>query len=170
MVIGFVVVAVVDMHSKAYAKAQGVPTTWSQEDQGYISRWYSYYCVEAYFRSKRIRKVLLAIFILLNPLILHTTVTYGTKWYCRFYEILKDRSHKASSIYLVVGKTMSIFNIFCLTATVGRAKHGIYTSECTAISHWGCSPFYDSSLYASNLHYQDVGYLHCNYHRLAGSI
>ena len=151
MVIGFVVVVVVDMQSKAYAKAQGVPTTWNQEDQGYIARWYSYYCAEAYFRSKRIGeniwKVLLAIFILLNLFILHTTVTYGKKWYCRIYEILNDRSQKASSIYLVVGTTVSIFNIFYLTATVGTAKHGIYTSECTAISHWGCSPSHDSTLY-----------------------
>ena len=79
------VVAVVDMQSKAYAKAQGVPTTWSQEDQGYIARWYSYYCAEAYFKSKRIgqyiRKVLIAIFILLNLFILHTTVTCCMKPY-----------------------------------------------------------------------------------------
>ena len=26
-----------NMQSKAYAKAQGVPATWSQEDQGYIA-------------------------------------------------------------------------------------------------------------------------------------
>ena len=72
------------MQSEADAKAQGVPTTWSQEDQGYIARWYSYYSAEPYYKSKKngenIRKVLLAIFILLNLFILHTTVTYGTKW------------------------------------------------------------------------------------------
>ena len=33
------VAVVLNMQSKAYAKAQGVPTTWSQEDQGYIARW-----------------------------------------------------------------------------------------------------------------------------------
>ena len=144
------------MQSKAYTKAQGIPTTWSQEDQGYIARWYNYYSAEAYFRSKRIgeniRKVLLAIFILLNLFILHTTVTYGTKWYCRFYEILMDKSQQASSIYLVVGTTMTIINIIYLTVTVGlcTAKYNIppiYISECTAISHWGCSPSHDSSLY-----------------------
>ena len=151
-----VVVAVVDMQSKAYAKAQGIPTTWSQEDQGYIARWYSFYSAEPYYKSKQIgrdiRKVLLAIFILLNLFILHTTITCRTKWYCRFYEILNDRSQQASSIYLVVGTTVTIFNIFYLTVTVGMstAKHSIppiYSSECTAISHWGCSPSHDSSLY-----------------------
>ena len=98
---------VVDTQSKAYAKASGVPTTWSQEDQGYIARWYSYYSAEAYFKTKNvgqnIRKVLLAIFILLNLFILHTTLTYGTKWYCRSYEILIARSQQASNIYLAVG-------------------------------------------------------------------
>ena len=144
------------MQSKAYAKAQGIPTTWSQEDQGHIARWYSFYSAEPYYKSKQIgediRKVLLAIFILLNLFILHTTVTCGTKWYCRFYEILNDRSQQASSIYLVVGTTVTIFNIFYLTVTVGMctAKYSIpsiYSSECTAISHWGCSPSHDSSLY-----------------------
>ena len=144
--------------SKAYAKAQGVPTTWSQEDQGYIARWYRYFSAEPYFKSKEIgeniQKVLFAIFILLSLFILHTTVTYGTKWYCRFYEILKfnDRSQKASSIYLAVGTTVTIFNLLYLTATVGAClvKHSvppIYISECTAISHWGYSPSHDSSLY-----------------------
>ena len=150
------------MQSKAYAKAQGVPTSWSQEDQGYIARWYSYYCAEAYFRSKEIgkntRKVLLIIFILLNLFILHTTVIYGTKWYCRFYEILNDRSQKASGIYLAVGITTTILNFAYLTATVVLCvnKHSIppiYVAECTAISDWvgGCSPSHDSSLYKDEL-------------------
>ena len=144
--------------SEAYAKVQGVPTTWSQEDQGYIARWYSYYSAEPYFNSKEIgeniRKALLIIFILLNLIVLHTTVTYGTKWYCRFYEIFKfnDRSQKASSIYLAVGTTVTIINLLYWTATVGACliKHSvppIYKSECTAILHWDCSPSHDSSLY-----------------------
>ena len=150
---------VVNTQSKAYAKAQGLPTSWSQEDQGYIARWYSYYCAEAYFRSKRIgqyiRIVLLAIFILLNLFILHATVTYGTKWYCRFYEILKDKSQQASNIYLVVGITTTMCNFFYLTATV--VVHTVYSippiniAECTAISQWGCSPSHDSSLYKDEL-------------------
>ena len=66
------------MQSKAYAKAQVVLATWSQEDQGHVARWYSYYCAEAYFKSKRIgqyiRIVLLAVFILLNLFILHCNI------------------------------------------------------------------------------------------------
>ena len=133
-----------------------MPTTWSQEDQGYIARWYNYYSAEAYYRSKeigkKIRKVLLIVFILLNLFILHITVTYGTKWYCRFYEILNDRSQKASSIHVAVGTTMTIFNFLYLTATVGMCtvKHHIppiNIPECMAISQWGCSPPHDSSLY-----------------------
>ena len=148
------------MQSKAYAKAQGVPTTWSQEDQGYIARWYSYFCAGAYFRSKEIgqyiRKVLLIIFILLNLFILHTTVMYGTKWYCRFYEILNSRSQKASSIHAAVGITTTIFNFIYLTATVVLCvnKHKIppiHIAECTAISDWSCSPSHDSSLYKDEL-------------------
>ena len=148
------------MQCKAYAKAQGVPTSWSQEDQGYIARWYSYYSAQAYYRNKEIgeniRKVLLIVFILLNLFILHITVTYGTKWYCRFYEILNDRSQKASSIHVAVGTTMTIFNFLYLTATVGmctlkRNIPPINIPECTAISSWGCSPPHDSSLYKDML-------------------
>ena len=47
---------------------------------------------------------------------------------------------------------MTIINFLYLTATVGAClvKHSvppIYITECTAISHWGCSPSHDSSLY-----------------------
>ena len=70
------------MQSKAYAKAQGVPTTWSQEDQGYIARWYSYYsaetCCEDEAIRSAIRKILLAIFILLNVIALHAC--YHNTW------------------------------------------------------------------------------------------
>ena len=144
------------MQSKAYAKAQGVPTTWSQEDQGYIARWYNFYSAEAYYSNKeigeKIRKVLLIVFILLNLFILHVTMTYGAKWYCRFYEILNDRSQKASSIHAAVGLTTTILNFLYLTATVGirTFKHHIppiNIPECMAISQWGCSPPHDSSLY-----------------------
>ena len=92
----FLSFSVVDMQSKAYAKAQGVPTTWSKEDQGYIATWYSYYSAESYYGPQNlgIRKVLLTIFILLNLFILHTTITHGVEWYCRFYDILKERSQQ----------------------------------------------------------------------------
>ena len=51
---------------------------------------------------------------------------------------------------------MTIINFLYLTATVGVCfiKHSvppIYNSECTAISHWGCSPSHDSSLYKNVL-------------------
>ena len=58
------------------------PCTWSQEDQGYIARWYSYYshktCCEDEAVSSAIRKILLAIFILLNLIVycIHTTITH----------------------------------------------------------------------------------------------
>ena len=107
------------MQRKAYAKAQGVPATWSQEDHGYIARWYSYYsaetCCEDEAVSSAIRKILLAIFILLNFIVLHTTITHGVSWYCRSYEILNERSQQASCIYLVAEM---IFNALYLIATV----------------------------------------------------
>ena len=110
------------MQSKAYAKAQGVPATWSQEDHGYIASWYSYNsvktCCEGEAIRSAIRKILLTIFILLNLIVLHTTITRGVSWYCRLYEILNDRSQKAPCIYLVAEITMLIFNSLYFIATV----------------------------------------------------
>ena len=60
------------MQSKAYAKAQGVPA-WSQEDQSHIARWYSYYSADTCCEDEAIQKILLAIFIVLNLIVLHTT-------------------------------------------------------------------------------------------------
>ena len=151
--------SVVDMQSKAYAKAQGVPTTWTQEDQGYIATWYSYYSAESYYESPNpgTRKVLLIIFILLNLFILHTTITHGVKWYCRFYNILNERSQQSSSIYIAMGITMTIHNFLYLTATVVLPIYPndpvppIRLAECTAISNLRCSPSYDSALYKDEL-------------------
>ena len=146
-----------DVQSKAYARAQGVPTTWSQEDQGYIATWYSYYSAESYYGALNpgIRKVLLTIFILLNLFILHTTITYGVEWYCRFYDILKERSQQTSSIFIAVGITMAIHNFLYLTATLvlyaNNSVPPIHLAECTAISNLHCSPSYDSALYKDEL-------------------
>ena len=52
------VAVVLNMQSKAYAKAQGVPATWSQEDQGYIARWYSYYSAETCCNDEAIRSAI----------------------------------------------------------------------------------------------------------------
>ena len=151
--------SVVDMQCKAYAKVQGVPTTWSQEDQGYIATWYSYYSAESYYGTLNpgIRKVLLTIFILLNLFILHTTITHGVEWYCRFYDILNERSQQTSSIYTAVGITTTVHNILYLTATVVLPLSAndpvppIRRAECTAISNLCCSPSYDSALYKDEL-------------------
>ena len=144
------------MQSKAYSTSQGLPTTWRQEDQGHIARWYNFYSAESYYGSKEIgeniRILLFIIFILLNLFILHTTVTYGTKWYCRFYDILKDRSQQASNIYFVVGITTTIFNLAYLIYTVLVYPIRRFSmAECTAIIYWKCSPSRNSSLYQVEL-------------------
>ena len=141
------------MQSKAYAKAQGVPTTWSQDDQGYIARWYSYYSAEAYYRSEeieeRIRIVLFIVFVLLNLIILHFTITRGTKWRNLYPENLQEEK---SSVYLAVGITSIIFNLSYLIFSALVYPVLRYTmAECTAISDWNCLPPHNSSLYQTEL-------------------
>ena len=147
--------------SKAYAKAQGLPTTWSQEDQGYIARWYSYYTAEGYESDiiLGIRKLLLAVFILLNLLVLHVNITVGRKWYYRFYSILKESSEQASRIYLAAGITTAVLNVLYLTLTVVLyTKYNqppINGATCTALTElvalnpllFDCSPPHSSTLY-----------------------
>ena len=105
--------------SKAYAKAQGLPTTWSQEDQGYIARWYSYFNAESYETEEstsKVQKVMLDVFILLNLFVLYTTITHGKRWYCRFCDIIKERS--TSKVYSAVGISMATLNLLYFTSTV----------------------------------------------------
>ena len=149
------------MQSKAYAKAQGIPTTWSQEDQGYIARWYSYYsaetCCEGEAISPAIRKILLAIFILLNLIVLHTTITHGVSWYYRLYEILNEKSQQASCIYLVAEITMLIFNLLYFIATVVMYMDNdidippIHLPKCNGISEEHCIPSHNSTIYKDEL-------------------
>ena len=136
------------MQSRAYAKAQrGIPTTWSQEDQGYIARWYSYYSAESYYKSKEIgeniRKVLIIVFILLNLVVLHIciTITHGKKWDTIF------GGETSSSIYRAVGIASTLFNLPYLYFTFYTYSKRFSMVECTVISHWNCRPSDDSSLY-----------------------
>ena len=70
------------------------------------------------------------------------TCTHGTKW-DNLYEIFDlDAS---SNIYL--GITSIIFNSAYLGFTVYMYSKRSSMVECTAISHWGCRPSHDSSLY-----------------------
>ena len=132
--------------SKAYAKAQGLPITWSQEDQGYIARYYGYYETEGYGTERTgstIRKALLAIFILLNLFVLYTTITHGKRWYCRFCDTMKERSVQLSKIILAAGISTAIFNLYYFTSTVWSYTHYlIRTSGCD-----NCSPPHTSSYY-----------------------
>ena len=147
------------MQSKAYAKAQGVPTTWSQEDQGYIARWYSYYCAEACCENEAvksvIRKILLTIFILLNLIVLHTTITHGVNWYYRFYKILNERSQQASCIYLIAEIAIMMFNSLYFLATVvmyiDQHIPPIHLPKCNSTSEAHCIPSHDSSIYKDEL-------------------
>ena len=155
-----IVCIVVDMQSKAYAKAQGVPATWNQEDQGYIARWYSYYHAEAYYEDESvyghtIRKVLPINFTLLNLAVLYTIMTHGISWYHSTYEVLNKKHKQASKPYLVIGITAAILNFVYLTTTavmyICYSIPPIHLAECTAISDSDCSPSHNSSLYKDEL-------------------
>jgi len=138
--------------SKAYAKVQGLPTTWSQEDQGYISRWYSYYHAESYETDgsrSNVPKVLLTIFILLNLFVLHTSITHGEKWYCRFCDIIKECS--TSRVYSAVGISMATSNFLYMTSMVVLdTVYSTSPSHCRD-EHTGtldnCSAIYTSPTY-----------------------
>ena len=145
------------MQSKAYAKASGVPTTWSQEDQGYIARWYSYYCAETCCENKAIgtaiRKILLTIFILLNSIVLHATITHGVSWYYKLHEILNERSQQTSWIYLEIA--LPVFNLLYFTVTVWvYVEHNIpsiHLSKCSGTWEEHCILSHNSSIYKDEL-------------------
>ena len=145
------------MQSKAYAKASGVPTTWSQEDQGYIARWYSYYSAETCCKNEDIgtavRKILLTIFILLNLIVLHATITHGVSWYYRLHEILNERSQQTPWIYLEIA--LPVFNLLYLIVTVWvyvkQDIPPIHLPKCSGTSEAHCIPSHNSSIYKDEL-------------------
>ena len=59
---------------------------------------------------------MLAVFILLNLFVLYTTITHGKRWYCRFCDIIKERS--TSKVYSAVGISMATLNLLYLTSIV----------------------------------------------------
>ena len=139
------------------ARDQGVPATWSQEDQGYIAKWYSKYsaetCCEDEAVSSAIRKTLHAIFILLN-LIAHYHNTWSELVLQIIYEILNLNKHHAY-IYLVGEITMLIFNSLHFIATVLMYMNNdippIHLAKCNVTSEAHCIPSHNSSIYRDEL-------------------
>ena len=111
-------------------------------------------CEDDAIRSA-IQKILLTIFILLNLIVLHTTITHGVSWYYRLYEILNDRSQQASCIYLVARITMLIFNSLYFIATVLMYMDNdippIHLAKCNGTLEEHCIPPHYSTIYKDKL-------------------
>ena len=149
------VVVFIATQSKAYAKAQGVPSKWKKKDQGYIATWYSYYIAEACYGNERdrqsIRLLFLIIFILLNALIVITIATIRELLYSKFCKFFDDRSQLILNIYGAAGMTMILINPVYLILTVVLYTHettpNIFRAECNATTpYMDCSPPHDSHL------------------------
>ena len=104
--------------SKAYAKAQGLPTTWSQEDQGYIARWYSYYHAESYetdgSRSNVLKVLATHHLYPTKPLY---TLHFRNTWK-EMVLILRECSTVSSKVYSAVEISMATFKFLYLTSIV----------------------------------------------------
>ena len=144
------------MQSKAYAKAQGVPSKWEQKDQGYIATWYSYYIAEACYGDEKdrrsIRLCFLLIFLSLNILIVITNATHGKKLHSKFCKFIDDRFQLVLKIYVAAAMTMTLGNLLYLTLSVlqyiNETTPNMFMAECNATApYMDCSPPHDSSLY-----------------------
>ena len=148
------------MQSKAYAKAQGVPATWSQEDH-YIARWYTATTVLKLIAKMKLSALpfgkfsLPSLFYWTWLYCIHTTITHGVTWYYRLYEILKERSQQASCIYLVAEITMLIFSSLYFIDTVLMYKDNailpIHLTKCIVTWEAHFIPSHNSSLYKDEL-------------------
>ena len=150
------VVVFIAMQSKAYAKAQGVPSKWEQKDQGYIARWYSYYIAEACYGDEKdrrfIRLCFLLIFLSLNILIVITNATHGKKLHSKFCKFIDDRFQLVLKIYIAAAMTMTLGNLLYLTLSVKlyiyETTPNMFMAECNATApYMDCSPPHDSNLY-----------------------
>ena len=144
------------MQSKAYAKAQGVPSKWEQKDQGYIATWYSYYIAEACYGDEKDRQFIrlwfLLIFFSLNILIVITNATHGKKLHSKFCKFIDDRFQLVLKIYVAAAMTMTLGNLLYLTLSVllyiYETTPNMFMAECNATApYMDCSPPHDSSLY-----------------------
>ena len=144
------------MQSKAYAKAQGVPSKWEQKDQGYIARWYSYYIAEACYGDEKdrrfIRLCFLLIFLSLNILIVITNATHGKKLHSKFCKFIDDRFQLVLKIYIAAAMTMTLGNLLYLTLSlllyIYETTPNMFMAECNATApYMDCSPPHDSNLY-----------------------
>ena len=109
-----------DTQSKAYIKAQGLPSTWNQEDQGYITKHCDYYTADplgysnSHFeeRSILIRKLILMTFLFINLSILTVILKCG-------YKKLHHSIHSNfAPIYWAIAIAMGIMNIMYLIGLI----------------------------------------------------
>jgi len=100
-----------ETQSKAYVKVQGLPTTWNQEDQGFIAKRCDYYTTEPYSNTNIvedsifIRKLILMTFLFINLSILTAILKCG-------YGKLHHRIHSSfSPIFWAAAIAMGTMNV-----------------------------------------------------------
>ena len=106
--------------SKAYVKEPGL---WSQEDQGYVTRWVDYYTTESYNNtdlkalSSRIEVLLLIIFIFLNLAVLMCIKRNATNAYEKLCHIIHSNSapvYWAAAIVSVMFNSLYLLSLFLI--------------------------------------------------------
>jgi len=109
----YISIMVSETQSKAYVKAQGLPTmaTWNQEDQGYIAKRCDHYTTEPYSNTNIvedsifIRKLILMTFLFINLSILTAILKCG-------YGKLHHRIHSSfSPIFWAAAIAMGTMNV-----------------------------------------------------------
>ena len=104
--------------SKAYVKAQGLPTTWNREDQGYVAKCCDYYTTKPYRNTHFeehfifVRKFILVTFIFANILTVILKCAYQ-----KLNHSIHDHSNSAP-IYWAIATAMGIMNIIYLTGLI----------------------------------------------------
>ena len=107
------------MQAKAYARDQGKPLSWKDEDRGYLSKRYDYWVTDPVdSKSHTIRQLLLYTFIALNILIPLTIAIVATDLYDKVSQ--KCTSPQAVSYIWAGGLVMVIHNLmyFCTSLLV----------------------------------------------------
>ena len=107
-----------DTQSEAYAKAQGLPTTWNREDQGYVAKYCDYYTTEPYRNAHFeeyfifIREFILVTFIFTNILILTVILKCGCQ------KLNRSIHSNSAPVYWAIAIAMGIMNLIYLIGLI----------------------------------------------------
>ena len=105
---------------KAYARSQGKPTTWSEEDKGYVTEWYGYWYTDGLddFNVPHVLRLgLLSVNVILSITVILFVVGFAPRYHVHLTRIVTEK-RQVLNFYWAFVVVLFLLNLIAITYSI----------------------------------------------------